>query len=94
MKSILDPTFCYIPSTHTDIAKTFARVRREHRNATPAVSVVEADPVAEADQEACKDYLVLLRTDYRRAYLARLSGDPSSGNDYPRIRSYDSRSAL
>ena len=29
MKSILDPTFCYTPSTHTDIAKTFARIRRE-----------------------------------------------------------------
>lgn len=31
MKSILDPTFCYTPSTHTDIAKTFARIRREQR---------------------------------------------------------------
>jgi hypothetical protein len=29
MKSILDPTFRYTPSTHTDIAKTFARIRRE-----------------------------------------------------------------
>jgi hypothetical protein len=29
MKSILDPTFRYVPSTQTDIRKTFARVRRE-----------------------------------------------------------------
>ena len=29
MKSILDPTFRYVPSTSTDLRKTFARVRRE-----------------------------------------------------------------
>lgn len=31
MKSILDPTFHYTPSTSTDLRKTFARVRREMR---------------------------------------------------------------
>lgn len=31
MKSILDPTFRYVPSAQTDIRKTFARVRREMR---------------------------------------------------------------
>lgn len=31
MKSILDPTFRYTPSTNTDLRKTFARVRREMR---------------------------------------------------------------
>jgi hypothetical protein len=31
MKSILDPTFRYTPSAHTDLRKTFARVRREMR---------------------------------------------------------------
>jgi hypothetical protein len=31
MKSILDPTFRYIPSAQTDIRKTFARLRREQR---------------------------------------------------------------
>ena len=31
MKSILDPTFRYTPSVHTDIRKTFARIRREQR---------------------------------------------------------------
>jgi hypothetical protein len=31
MKSILDPTFRYIPSVETDLRKTFARVRREQR---------------------------------------------------------------
>ena len=31
MKSLLDPTFKYVPSIETDIRKTFARVRRETR---------------------------------------------------------------
>ena len=31
MKSLLDPTFKYVPSVETDIRKTFARVRREAR---------------------------------------------------------------
>jgi len=29
MKSILDPTFKYVPSASTDLRKTFQRVRRE-----------------------------------------------------------------
>ena len=29
MKSILDPTFHYVPSTQTDLRKTFSRIRRE-----------------------------------------------------------------
>ena len=37
MKSLLDPTFRYVPSTQTDIRKTFARVRREMRQRSPAV---------------------------------------------------------
>jgi hypothetical protein len=31
VKSLLDPTFRYVPSAETDIRKTFARVRREMR---------------------------------------------------------------
>ena len=31
MKSILDPTFRYVPSVQTDVRKTFARIRRELR---------------------------------------------------------------
>ena len=94
MKSILDPTFRYIPSIHTDIARTFARVRREQLDVARAAA--EADPVEGDGPEACEDWedcLVLLRADYGRAYLVRLSGDPSSGSDYPRIRSCDSQSA-
>lgn len=37
MKSILDPTFRYTPSTHTDIAKTFARIRHER---SPSMRIV------------------------------------------------------
>lgn len=29
MKSILDPTFHYIPAAQTDLRKTFSRVRRD-----------------------------------------------------------------
>jgi hypothetical protein len=35
MKSILDPTFRYVPSVQTDLRKTFARVRREQRAGDP-----------------------------------------------------------
>jgi hypothetical protein len=31
MKSILDPSFRYTPSFNTDLQKTFARIRRDHR---------------------------------------------------------------
>ena len=36
MKSILDPTFKYTSSSNTDVAKTFARIRREQRRASEA----------------------------------------------------------
>jgi hypothetical protein len=39
MKSILDPSFRYIPSSQTDVRKTFARVRRELRAREQAKSV-------------------------------------------------------
>ncbi len=32
MKSILDPSFKYTSSVNTDIAKTFARIRRTQRH--------------------------------------------------------------
>lgn len=35
MKSILDPSFRYVPSAATDVRKTFARVRREMKKAGP-----------------------------------------------------------
>lgn len=31
MKSVLDSSFRYTPSTETDVRKTFARIRREQR---------------------------------------------------------------
>ena len=36
MKSILDPTFRYVPSTSTDVRKTFSRIRREMQKAGAA----------------------------------------------------------
>jgi hypothetical protein len=33
MKSILDPTFHYVPSVETDLKRTFARIRREMNKA-------------------------------------------------------------
>lgn len=42
VKSILDPSFRYTSSVNTDIAKTFARIRREQKAAatvaTPKIS--------------------------------------------------------
>jgi hypothetical protein len=42
MKSILDRSFRYVPSTQTDLRKTFARIRREkqQKQARPAPVVV------------------------------------------------------
>jgi hypothetical protein len=36
MKSILDPSFHYVPSSATDVRKTFARIRRELKKRGPA----------------------------------------------------------
>jgi hypothetical protein len=47
MKSILDRSFRYVPSAHTDLRKTFARVRREQR-------VVETEAVAAAAEVRVK----------------------------------------
>ena len=44
MKSILDPSFKYTSSMNTDIAKTFARVRRLQRQ---GVDVIAASIAAE-----------------------------------------------
>jgi len=38
VKSLLDPTFKYVPSVETDIRKTFTRVRREARRQPPVLS--------------------------------------------------------
>jgi hypothetical protein len=35
MKSILDPTFKYVDSTHTNLHKTFERIRREQNLPPP-----------------------------------------------------------
>lgn len=42
MKSILDPSFRYTASFNTDLAKTFARIRREHRQEAERRSTAEA----------------------------------------------------
>ena len=47
MKSILDRSFRYIPSAHTDLRKTFARVRREQR-------LVDSEAVAAAVEARVK----------------------------------------
>ena len=47
MKSILDPTFRYVPSTSTDVRRTFARVRREMQKSgvsNPSNARLAADP--------------------------------------------------
>jgi hypothetical protein len=44
MKSILDPSFRYVPSASTDLRKTFSRIRREMQRAGTQGSRV--DPAA------------------------------------------------
>jgi uncharacterized protein (DUF2342 family) len=42
VKSILDPSFRYVPSCDTDLRETFARIRRDHRE--EAERAVQATP--------------------------------------------------
>lgn len=46
MKSILDPSFRYTASFNTDLQKTFARLRREHRSAAEMAVQVPANTFA------------------------------------------------
>lgn len=41
MKSILDPTFKYVPSTKTNVAKTFDRIRKEMREKEKSLQTVQ-----------------------------------------------------
>ena len=38
MKSLLDPSFKYVPSLQTDLRKTFARIRREQLGTVKATT--------------------------------------------------------
>lgn len=42
-KSILDPSFRYTCSVQTDVAKTFARIRRERKQAAAAEQQAEIE---------------------------------------------------
>ncbi len=46
MKSILDPSFRYTSSVHTDVRKTFQRIRRELQRDNDAKPIVRGDPGA------------------------------------------------
>jgi hypothetical protein len=46
MKSILDPSFRYVSSSHTDLRKTFARVRREQAAANARAAAAASRPRA------------------------------------------------
>ena len=52
MKSILDPTFRYVPSAHTDLRKTFARVRREMRKQTEPGTSSKVTPIFQRERRA------------------------------------------
>lgn len=41
MKSILDPTFKYVPSSKTNLAKTFDRIRKEQKEAAKVQATKE-----------------------------------------------------
>lgn len=44
MKSILDKNFKYVNSDHSDIRKTFARIRKEQKNTAPVSDVQKKQP--------------------------------------------------
>ena len=44
MKSILDPSFHYVPSAQTDLRKTFSRIRREMARAKPQAPSRDVPP--------------------------------------------------
>ena len=50
MKSLLDPTFRYVPSVQTDIRKTFARIRRELRDEAEAARLERERVQEEAER--------------------------------------------
>ncbi len=45
MKTILDPEFKYVNANKTDIRKTFARIRREQREAKAAEVAAKVQPI-------------------------------------------------
>lgn len=47
MKSILDKDFKYVPSTKTNVAKTFDRIRKEQKEAAKKASEVQATKEAQ-----------------------------------------------
>ncbi len=54
MKSLLDPTFKYVPAVETNLRKTFARVRREQAEETARLAEVRAKvaPIKKLKAEA------------------------------------------
>ena len=49
MKSLLDPSFKYVPSVSTDIRRTFARVRRQQSQKRSTVVLL---PMADVKETA------------------------------------------
>jgi hypothetical protein len=48
MKSILDPSFRYTASFDTDLRKTFARIRRDHRHGAEAATQPSVNALVKA----------------------------------------------
>jgi len=57
MKSILDPSFRYVPSAATDIKKTFARLRLEQRRDAER----RASGTSDDDDESLRSDLMVRR---------------------------------
>ena len=52
MKSILDPSFRYTPSSETDVRKTFERIRREQQ---AQIQEEQVKAVRDTDESASKE---------------------------------------
>lgn len=50
MKPITDPTFQYVPAVETDLKKTFARIRRQNRDAERDRALAEAETKRETER--------------------------------------------
>lgn len=64
-KSILDPSFKYIPASQTDISKTFERVRAEMAINNAMARPVMFASIANVPDEELQEAAELLRQDYQ-----------------------------
>lgn len=61
MKSLLDPTFKYVPSTSTNIRRTFARIRKQMAQQRATAEAPPAHEVQQALNDLAQAHLRSIR---------------------------------